>query len=77
MNSQQVSVVLYVSGAFENDGRRDMERAVARQVGVKQTRGSTKAPRLLLIDYDPIATSAGQILDTVRSRGLNARLIGL
>jgi hypothetical protein len=77
MNSQQVSVVLHVRDAFEQADRAALEQAVGQQTGVKQARGGAKTPQLLLIDYDPFATSAGRILEAVRSRGLDARLIGL
>lgn len=77
MNSQQVSVVLHVSGAFESEEVTKLAQSVAGETGVRQARPSPKAPRFLLIDYDPIATSARRILDAVRSRGFSAQLIGL
>jgi hypothetical protein len=32
---------------------------------------------MILVDYDPFATSAQRILETVRGRGVTAQLVGM
>jgi hypothetical protein len=45
--------------------------------GVHRARVSARAPRLVLVDFDPKLTNTQKILGTVVRRGFNARLVGM
>ena len=77
MSKQYASVVVHVSGAIRPIERAGIEQAVAAEPGVSRARVSDKAERLFLVDYDPVATSARRILETVRGRGVSAQLVGM
>lgn len=77
MKSHTTNVVVHLSGSADSSERAGLEKIIAAQPGVGRARLSPKVERLLLVDYDPAATSAQHILKAVRDRGVAARLVGM
>jgi hypothetical protein len=77
MSTQYTNVIIYLPGPIAPAKRAEIEQAVAAQPGVGRAAASTRAERMILVDYDPRATSAQQILGCVRSRGVSAQLVGM
>jgi len=77
MNNQPINVILHVSGKLGAAERTSIAQTIAAQPGVCRAQPSPNAERLILVDYDPFATSAQGILGTVRGRGVTAHLVGL
>jgi hypothetical protein len=77
MSTQYTNVIVYLPGPVAPAKRAEIEQAVAAQPGVGRTAASKQTERLILVDYDPRATSAQAILGCVRSRGVSAQLVGM
>jgi hypothetical protein len=77
MSAPYTNVIIHLSEPIDSTKRTEIEQAVAAQPGVDRAAVSPKVDRLILVDYDPFATSAQRILASVRRRGVNARLIGM
>jgi hypothetical protein len=77
MSIPYANVIVHVSASLEADQRAALEQVVAAQPGVARAMVSAKAERLIRVDYDPSATNAKRILDSVLSRGVTAQLIGM
>ena len=45
--------------------------------GVRRAQTSPRAPRMVLVDYDPEITDSRTILNIVARHGLDARLVGM
>jgi hypothetical protein len=77
MSIPYANVIVHVSASLDAGERAALEQALAGQPGVGRAAVSAKAERLIRVDYDPFATSAKRILQTVRRRGVPAQLIGI
>lgn len=77
MSNQQINVIVHVAGELGAAERASIAQTIAAQPGVSRAQPSPKAARLILVDYDPFATSAQGILGSVRGRGVTAHLVGL
>lgn len=76
MNTQQTNVVLHIAQP-ERDGEwQQLAGAAGAAHGVTRTRIGERG-RMLLVWYDPHATNARTILDSVEAAGARARLIGM
>lgn len=67
MNSYNygVSAILDVKRVLDDEVRASLEAALRNKSGVKQAQFSPFVPRLVLVNYDAQATSAGEIRQTV------------
>ena len=77
MSNQQINVIVHVAGELGGAEGASIAQTIAAQPGVSRAQPSPKAARLILVDYDPFATSAQGILGSVRGRGVTAHLVGL
>ena len=77
MSMPYANVIVHVSASLDANERAALEQVVAAQPGVGRAAVSPKVERLIRVDYDPFATSARRILETVLSRGVSAQLIGM
>lgn len=77
MSNRVTSVIVHLAGAADSKECAGIEKTIAAQPGVDRARLSPKIERMLLVDYDPAATSAQHILDAVQNRGVSARLVGI
>ena len=77
MSTKYANVIVHLSGVVGAHERANVEQVVAAQPGVSRAAVSPKAARMILVDYDPFATSAQRILETVRGRGVTAQLVGM
>ena len=77
MNPNTVNVLLRISGSRGPIQKADLKRVVVEHAGVSRAVDAARGDRLLLVDYDPLATSAQRILAALRHHGYDARLVGL
>jgi hypothetical protein len=77
VNTHTVNVLLRISGELGAIQKANLKQVVDEHCGVIRTSDGARSDHLILVDYDPFATTAQQILATVRGRGCDARLIGL
>ncbi len=77
MSAPYTNVIVHLSEPIDSTKRTEIEQAIAAQPGVDHAAGSPKVDRIILVDYDPVVTNAQQILASVQSRGVGARLIGM
>jgi hypothetical protein len=77
MSSRYTNVIVYLPGPIAPAKRAEIEQLVAALPGVGRAAASARAERLMLVDYDPRATSAQHILGCVRGRGVSAQLVGM
>jgi hypothetical protein len=77
MNKQTANVIVHVAGKIDTKSNSEIRRLVDAQPGVGRTIVNPRAERLILVDYDPFATSAQQILTAVRDQGVSAQLVGM
>jgi len=77
MNTANVNVVVDVKQALNREQGGALTSALGDMPGVHRAQVSAHAPRLVLVDYDPIQISTQHILGSVVRRGFDARLIGM
>lgn len=77
MNASQTNVVVDVKQVLSRRSSESLVGELGGMPGVSRAWVSLRAPRLLLVDYDPAQTSSQRILGTVMRRGFDARLIGM
>jgi len=77
MKSHYTNVVIHLAGTADSGKRTAIESAIAAQPGVGRAALSPRIERLLLVDYDPTATTAQHLLTAVQSHGVPARLVGM
>jgi hypothetical protein len=77
MNKQTANIIVHVSGGVDATQRSEIRQLVDAHSGVGRTTVNPRTERMILVHYDPFATSAQQILTAVRDRGVNARLVGM
>lgn len=77
MRTHPANVIVHLLGPIDGQRQSEIRDAVAAQPGVGRAATSGRAPRLILVDYDPDAVSVQQVLDTVHRRGVGASLVGM
>ena len=77
MSDYCTDVVIHIDEELEDAYIHEIERDMANMEGVYSACVNDKARHLLLVDYDPITTDSGQLLQNVQSHGLHAELVGL
>lgn len=77
MSRPIVSVIVHLVSRLGRRERTELEETVSAQPGIGRITPSTRSDRLLLVEYDPRATSAQRILEAIQGRGIGARLVGM
>jgi hypothetical protein len=77
MSATQVNIVVDVKQRLGRDSGAELVGALGGLQGVSRAWVSPRAPRLVLVDYDPKQTDTQSILGTVVRRGFDARLVGM
>lgn len=77
MRRNQANVVVHLKETLAPEQLPALQAALGRLDGVARAEPSARLSRLMLIDYDPVVTSAQKILSSVEGRGIGARLIGM
>jgi hypothetical protein len=69
--------IIHIDEPLDDDRIWDLERDLAAEKGVLSACVHERRRHLMLIDFDAHATRPSDILQSVRSRGLHAEMIGL
>jgi hypothetical protein len=77
MPKTQVNIMVDVKQPLNRQTGDALVTELGRLQGVSQAKVSAWAPRLVLVDFDPMLTDTQSILGTVASRGFDARLVGM
>ncbi len=77
MQTNQANVVVDLKQAISRKRGDELEGEIGGIRGVSRARVSSRARRLVLVDYDPATVNSQKILGTVVRRGFDARLIGM
>ena len=70
-------IVIHINEDLDESGIHDLERAMASERGVVSACVHEKTPHLLVVDFDPETVKPSHLVDSVRSRGLHASMLGL
>lgn len=70
-------VVIHIDENLNDDDIHKLEHDIFDMHGVFSACVNEKARHLMLVDFDPMDISPGQLLANVRGHGLHAELIGL
>jgi hypothetical protein len=77
MQATQANIVVDVKQVLNRQSSAELVSELGGMPGVSRAWLSPRAPRLMLVDYDPTVTDSQRILGTVVRRGFDARLIGM
>jgi hypothetical protein len=77
MQTNQANVVVDLKQAISHKRGDELESELGGIQGVSRARVSSRARRLVLVDYDPETVNSQKILGTVVRQGFDARLIGM
>lgn len=73
----ETDVLIHINDDLDAAARQALERGSSQAAGVTQARFCGGKEHLLLVSYNPAATRAGEILEAVRGKGVQAQLVGL
>lgn len=76
MISYDANAVVHINESLSADEIHDIERELSGVRGVVSACAHVKTPHLLVIDYDPRALEASQLLHHFHRSGLHAALVG-
>lgn len=77
MQATQANIVVDVKQVLSRQSSAALVSEINGMQGVSRASVSLRAPRLVLVDYDPKVTDSQRILGTVVRHGFDARLIGM
>lgn len=70
-------ILIHINESLDDSHIHDLEKKLSFKNGVYSACVNEKARHLMLVDYDPEAVRASDILMHVKQNGLHAELIGL
>ena len=76
-NIQLTDVTIHVDEALDHDCREDMETSLRSIDGVVSVHNPDNHPHLVMVEYNPAATTSDNLLLGVTGQGYHAELIGL
>lgn len=74
--SHKVDLVVHVDDTLGDERRMDIETALESSQGVRWAHFTDGRPHLMVVEYDPDATSSFEILQQVTRQSVHAELIG-
>jgi hypothetical protein len=74
---QTSDIIIHIDEPLDDDRIWDLERELGTERGILSACVHDRRRHLMLVDFDPEATRPSDILQSVRSRGLHAEMIGL
>lgn len=70
------ALILHIDEQLDENRHRDLVTAVNENTGVAAVRSPKKGSRLLVVDYDPLATDWIEILTQVRRQSVAVQRVG-
>ena len=77
MSNQRSDILIHIGENLDDDHIHNLEKQLSYEYGIYSACINEKARHLMLVDYDPEAVHATDILHQVKQTGLHAELIGL
>ena len=77
MDIQLADVMLHIDEALDAGERGLMEEQLRSLDGVVSVHNPDAKPHLIVVEYNPAKLKADILLETVKSRGVHAEMIGL
>jgi hypothetical protein len=77
MNIDLADVTLHVDETLDTDALADLDSALRGHDGVVSVHVNPDRPHLFILEYNPVKITSQQLLETVKSRGMHAELVGL
>lgn len=77
MNNYRSDILIHIGESLDDDNIHLLEKNISFEHGIYSACVNEKARHLMLVDYDPEAVRATDILHHVKQSGLHAELIGL
>lgn len=76
MTTFNTATVIHIDETLSDDELEAVERELAESEGVVAACVHERSRHLMVIDYDPLETSADNLLHSVQRQGFHAELIG-
>lgn len=76
MTTFNTATIIHIDESLSDSELEDVERELAEYRGVTAACVHKNARHLMVVDYDPVETSADILLHTVQRQGFHAELIG-
>ena len=73
----RTDILIHIDESLDDNHIHDLEKKLSFKNGIYSACVNEKARHLMLVDYDPEAVHATDILYQVKQNGLHAELIGL
>lgn len=70
-------VMIHVDETLEHERRAQIVDLVSAHIGAEVARYSDEKPHLMIVKYDPLRVTSGDLLQIVLDEGVHAELIGL
>lgn len=70
-------IVIHIHESLDDRRLHRLERDLGNELGVLSACCHEKTPHLMVIDFDADAVRPSDIVNSIRSRGLHAQMIGL
>ena len=77
MSNQMVDVTIHLKEETAHADREALRDELLKHKGVMSADYHDEKPHLIIVEYDPEATSAADLLQVAKKRGLHAQLVGL
>ncbi len=77
MSNNMVDVTVHIDENVDAERREALAEKLLSVNGVMAAASHEEKPHLMVVEYDPALVNSGEILDTVKSSGVHAELIGL
>jgi multidrug efflux pump subunit AcrB len=77
MDIQLADVTIHVDEELAVGARAEIERKLREIDGVVSVHNPDAKPHLVVVEYDPDKLKSATLLETVKSEGVHAELIGL
>ncbi len=77
MYASYSDVTVHLPKALDAKARERIQRVLENSHGVTHAKAHPRAPRLVVVHYDPTTISALGVLRTVQAQGIDARLVGM
>ena len=71
------NIVIHIDDDLDERHIHRLEQALGDEPGVLSACFHERTPHLMVVDYDPSSRRPSEILQSVRSRGLRAEMLGL
>jgi hypothetical protein len=77
MSNQMVDVTIHLNEETTHADRESLRDQILKHKGVMSADYRDDRPHLIIVEYDPEATSSAELLQIAKQRGLHAQLVGL